>query len=162
MLAGPMPPLLCRWPLRFPCLPLQISTSGSDFDTLLAAYVGSSLASLVVLGRNNDCGSGLITSCLLLPIPASSTATALSIQVDGAFGAKGNVQLAVLTFPPPPNDNFASATSMAADGSSSSNTQYATLEAGEPSAGTGGSASVWFRVDAGPTVSSLTVSGLDA
>jgi photosystem II stability/assembly factor-like uncharacterized protein len=64
-------------------------TFGSDFDTLLAVYSGSSLPGLVSLGSNDDAAGGLQSS-----VTFSATAGATYwIAVDGYGGDAGSIDL---------------------------------------------------------------------
>jgi len=67
-----------------------IDTFGSSFDTVLAVYTGTSLASLTQIAANDDSGS-LQSSVSFTAAPA----TTYFIAVDGFFGASGSVQLNV-------------------------------------------------------------------
>jgi len=70
----------------------SVSTRGSDFDTILGVYTGTSLATLVTVASNDD-GQGMDTASL-----ATFTATSGSvyqIAVDGFGGATGNIILSV-------------------------------------------------------------------
>ncbi len=64
-------------------------TTGSSFDTVLAAYSGNTLASLVPVVANDDAGA-LVTSRILINAVASRY---YNIAIDGAEGASGNATL---------------------------------------------------------------------
>ncbi len=68
---------------------VTIDTVGSNFDTLLAVYTGSSVASLTLVTNNDNSGS-LLTSRVVFN---ATVGTTYQIAVDGAFGAYGNVTL---------------------------------------------------------------------
>ncbi|MBL8468387.1 S8 family peptidase [Methyloversatilis discipulorum] len=68
---------------------LTLDTNGSSFDTLLAVYTGSALASLTLEGSDDDGGNGS-QSKLDLIVAAGTT---YRIAVDGFAGATGSVVL---------------------------------------------------------------------
>ncbi|MBI3415322.1 MAG: immunoglobulin domain-containing protein [Verrucomicrobia bacterium] len=73
---------------------LTVDTTGSDFDTLLGAYVlqpggGPPLGRLHEVGRNDNNGSAL-TSLVQFGVTAG---TNYEFAVDGYFGATGNITL---------------------------------------------------------------------
>jgi hypothetical protein len=72
--------------------PVTIQTDGSSFDTLLAVYLGSSLASLTVVASNDD-HNGLFSSEVTFSAVAG---TSYEIAVDGFDGASGTVVLTIL------------------------------------------------------------------
>jgi N-acetylneuraminic acid mutarotase len=115
-----------------------VNTEGSDFDTVVGVYTGNSLAGLVLVGASDDYAG--VTS--LAGFQATVGVT-YQIAVDGNNRVGGNITLQVLTFPNPPNDNFANATVLAGTSISvtASNTFAATLEPGEP----GMYGSVWWQ-----------------
>lgn len=124
---------------------VNVSLNGSDFDTTLGIYTGSSVDSLSTLAQNDDedYGGGIYTSL------ASFTATAGTtyyIAIDGYGGASGNYALAVSPATAPGNDNFANADMISGDsGSSSGFNRAATAETGEPMiAGSAAAHSVWY------------------
>ncbi len=67
---------------------VTLSTAGSDFDTTLAVYQGTSLANLTLIEANDD--SGGLQSAVTFPAAASQV---YHVQVDGYSGRTGNVQL---------------------------------------------------------------------
>ncbi|MGA1213188.1 MAG: S8 family peptidase, partial [Solirubrobacterales bacterium] len=69
---------------------LTISTEGSDYDTILAAYAGSSLGSLVQRAANDDNGSGGLWSRVTFEVMAGTT---YRVVVDGYYGAAGTIYL---------------------------------------------------------------------
>lgn len=111
-----------------------VSTCGSDFDTLLAAYTGAAVSSLdEVAANDDDCGTRSAVSFDVVE------ATAYRIAVDGKGGATGDVVLDVRLAPA--NDDFADAAAIAGDaGSVAGTTVGASVEEDEPF----GSPSVWF------------------
>ncbi len=67
----------------------RFDTSGSTFDTLLAVYTGSAVASLSLVASNDDSG-GAVTSQLSFDALGG---TAYYIAVDGYDGVAGNIVL---------------------------------------------------------------------
>lgn len=125
----------------------RFSTAGSNFDTLLSIYTGSSVNDLNVVASGDDVSSTDKTSRAAFN---AISGTAYTIAVDG-FNDNGSVAEGAIALSwtlPPPNDNFANAqvlsgTSGRVTGSLSS----ATAEAGEPSP-LGRGRSVWYRFTA--------------
>lgn len=68
---------------------LTLDTNGSSFDTLLAVYTGSTLASLTLQASDDDGGDG-VQSKLDLIVAAGTT---YRIAVDGFAGATGSIVL---------------------------------------------------------------------
>jgi hypothetical protein len=68
---------------------VTISPIGSDFDTLLAVYVGDSFPALSVIDAD-DASGGNTTSLVTFSAVAGLTH---QIAVDGYNGANGNIQL---------------------------------------------------------------------
>jgi hypothetical protein len=109
---------------------VTISTIGSSFDTLLAVYTGSALASLSQVAADDDSGTGGGTSLVQFSAVAG---TAYRIAVDGFAGASGDIVLNLNQVAPPANDNFANRivlTGSSAQGTSS--TTSASSEVNEP------------------------------
>ncbi len=70
---------------------VSIDTSGSNFDTLLGVYTGSSVASLILIASNDDdVANGVLTSAVTF---LASAGTTYQIAVDGFNGASGSVNL---------------------------------------------------------------------
>jgi hypothetical protein len=82
---------------------LTLSTEGSDFDTLLAAYTGNAPGALTTVAGNDDAAPGMKTGKVKFTVVGGVT---YQIAVDGKDGATGAVDL-TLTFSQPPNDDFA-------------------------------------------------------
>ena len=119
--------------------PMVFDTSGSSFDTVLAAYTGSQLASLTPVAGNDDDG-GRQTSRIAFNAAAG---TDYWIAVDGKGGAGGDVVLN-LGGGNPPNDYFVNAQTISGvSGTISGTTVGATREQGEECCV--GSPSVWYR-----------------
>lgn len=70
---------------------LTISTSGSNFDTVLAVYTGSVLTGLTSVVSNDDADGGSTSSVTMFVLPG----TIYSIAVDGYGGDAGNVELSL-------------------------------------------------------------------
>ncbi len=79
--------------------PVQLSTEGSDFDTVLAVYTGDSLASLVPVAVSDDVdsSSGVLTSLLTW---SPQVGRRYLIAVDGFDGASGKVSLSLAPWAP--------------------------------------------------------------
>src|SRR6185437_4924830 len=69
-----------------------IDTTGSNFDTLLAVYTGTSVSALtpVTNGANDNNPAGGTTSIVTITV---TSGTVYRIAVDGANGATGNITL---------------------------------------------------------------------
>ncbi len=129
-----------------------ISTGGSTFDTLLAAYTGSALGALAQVAANDDVGQTKGPSEITFGAVAGTT---YRIAVDGylapgsSWAARGDVVLAwtVAGSAAPANDNFdAALTLTGVGGIVHRSTLGATKQPGEPAhAGNPGGASVWIR-----------------
>ncbi|MBV9868811.1 MAG: hypothetical protein JO316_25990 [Abitibacteriaceae bacterium] len=136
---------------------VTFSTLGSNFDTLLAVYTGSSVSALkpaAANSSNNNVSSANKTSSVSF---ATAAGTVYQIAVDGfnsgtnpTNAASGGITLnwnfagntAV-----PPNDNFAKAQVVSGKAGKVTGTNVnATKEAGEPKhANSPGGKSVWYR-----------------
>ena len=120
-----------------------IDTLGSDFDTLLAVYSGSSigeLASTLVAASDDAVGR---QSRVAFPVEGGEE---LRIAVDGYNRATGGIRLNWAILAPPPNAEFADATRIEGPrGSVHGHNFEAGREPGEPAhAGAEGGNSVWF------------------
>jgi peroxiredoxin len=141
-----------------------LTTTGSDFDTLLAVYTGDSLASLVLVDANDEDPESFLTSRVTFNAAAGVT---YQIAVDGYQSdlndvACGNINLSIALGPliaPPANDAFAAA--IVIDGSTNAWTVSnlgASHEPAEPMhAGLAGGKSVWWSWTA-PTSDLVTFS----
>lgn len=81
---------------------LTVTTAGSSFDTLLAAYSGNwvYLTSLTQIAASNDTeGSGQLTSTITFEVTQGKT---YFVAIDGRAGATGSISLRVDYAPPPP------------------------------------------------------------
>ncbi|MDT9177007.1 MAG: S8 family serine peptidase [Limnospira sp. PMC 1291.21] len=122
---------------------VTINTFGSNFDTVLAAYTGSSVSNLNTIASNDDSGGGRQSEIIFDAIAGTS----YYIAVDGYQGATGNITLDLsLATASPANDNLANSIALSGASVSTTGTNInATQQSGEPShAGTGGS-SVWWN-----------------
>ncbi|NEQ77198.1 MAG: S8 family serine peptidase [Okeania sp. SIO2C9] len=133
---------------------VTIDTFGSDFDTILAAYTGSSVSSLTEIASNDD------SSSLQSQIAFQAVAgTNYQIAVDGFDGAAGNVELALfLETNTLANDDFADRISLSgSEVNETATNENATVESAEPlHAGNDGGASLWWSWTA-PSDGTLTV-----
>jgi len=118
----------------------QVDTIGSDFDTLLGVYTGSSVSALTAVA-SDDNGGGNLASRVTFSAVAG---TAYQIAVDGCNGASGNITLNVIA--PIVNDSFANRIAIDTGGATVSGANVgATKEAGEPNhAGNAGGKSAWW------------------
>jgi probable HAF family extracellular repeat protein len=139
-----------------------ITTTGSSFNTLLAAYTGASVSNLSLVASNGDNPAGGVTTSSVTFDAAGGTD--YEIAVDGAGGDSGSVVLNISSLARPVNDDFTNR--IAITGSLStvtgSNT-LATTEAGEPlHAGLPGGHSVWWSWTAPKTQTvEITTAGSD-
>jgi hypothetical protein len=122
--------------------PVNIITIGSEFDTLLAVYTGTSVSALSLVANNNNQGPGYFSALNFI----ATTGTSYEIAVDGFNGAAGSIRLNLKMSVPSPNDQFAnrivlSGSRVATPGDNVN----ATKEPGEPlHAGNSGGKSVWW------------------
>jgi hypothetical protein len=122
---------------------VTINTKGSNFDTMLGVFTGTSVSSLTRVAANDDVARNDRTSLVRFNAVAGTT---YYIAIDGYKGACGKAALNLTQIVPPSNDNFASATVLTGSSVTWSGTNVgATREAGEPSLlGNRGGASVWL------------------
>lgn len=85
---------------------LQVNTKGSGFDTVLAVYTGSSLATLQAVTANDNAATSVKYSQVDF---TTSRGTTYYFAVDGVSGASGAVTLTGggTSLAGPANDNFA-------------------------------------------------------
>ena len=120
---------------------LQIDTCGSSFDTALAMYLGSTIATLAVVGASNDrCGEQSVVTTDVL------AGTQYHIAVDGSAGAVGTLALHWRRLTRPANDDYADAQQLeGTSGRATGSTLGATHEAAEPvDRFRIGGASIWY------------------
>jgi hypothetical protein len=110
-------------------------------DGFVAVYRGDAVGALSVVRRSDDAGPGSRSATV-----AVEAGVTYRIAVDGVAGAAGPFTLS-WTAAVPPNDGFASASSLAGrSGTTLAATVGASKETGEPAhAGDAGGASVWYR-----------------
>ncbi|MFK7911886.1 MAG: S8 family serine peptidase [Akkermansiaceae bacterium] len=140
----------------------KFDTSGSGFDTVMAIYSGTDLASLVELDSNDD-ASGLQSEVSVNALAGET----YYIAVDGFDSEQGQITLNWSPFTPSTpgaNDDFVNAQEFvgSSDQSDSFNNDAATEETNEPEhAGVGGTGinnnSLWWKWTA-PSSGSVTIS----
>lgn len=131
---------------------LTITTLNSNFDTLLAVYVGSAVNNLQPIASSDDYPTHISnTSAVTI---GTQTGVVYHIAVDGYNGlfgtATGTIALNWSLANSASNDNFANALTLASpnpqSGSLSGTNVGASKEAGEPNHhGEPGGKSVWFK-----------------
>lgn len=141
-----------------------ITTAGSNYDTVLAAYTGTALGSLVLRAGNDDVnGSADRTSSVIFAVTAG---VPIQIAVDGYNGSSGTITLNVAAvFIPPTNDPFSGAITIsnaATQNTVTGTNNGGTAQAGEPPHGGVGAsfgpfASAWWKWTA-PSTGTLAVS----
>jgi hypothetical protein len=141
---------------------LSFDTAGSTFDTVLAAYTGTSVGALTPLASNDDSG-GNLTSRVLFAVAAGTT---YRFAVDGFNGASGSVTVnwslagssgGPSSGPAPANDVFAAAGTLnGRSGTINATSVGAGKETGEPNhAGNAGGRSIWYAWTA-PATATVT------
>ncbi|HEY3324792.1 MAG TPA: autotransporter-associated beta strand repeat-containing protein [Planctomycetota bacterium] len=68
-----------------------VSTSGSDFDTLLSIFTGSDVTSLALVADNDNFGAGQLSELTFSAVGG----TTYMIVVDGSYGATGPISLGI-------------------------------------------------------------------
>jgi len=122
-------------------------TAGSDFDTTVAVYTGTNLATLTQVASNDD-APGRTTSRVTFNAVAGQV---YYIAIDGKNGATGEVALAVDNLPL--NDNFSSAQDVTASFDSKglvfADNRFATKESSESNFTVGSQTtsgnSLWYK-----------------
>lgn len=138
----------------------SFSTSGSDFDTLLAVYTGNNVNNLNPVASNDDANFDLTSAVSIL----ATSGTTYRVAIDGFDGETGALVLNWSPEVPPANDNFTNAQVISGTtGSAAGSNVGATRETGEPDhAGVAGGRSVWFQWTAPSTNAvSMTTAGSD-
>jgi len=74
---------------------VQLRTAGSDFDTLLAVYVGNSVDNLTPVASNDNDGTNFTSSIFFNAV----SNTTYRVAVDGRDGGSGNISLSLLLNP---------------------------------------------------------------
>jgi subtilisin len=120
---------------------LIVSTEGSDFNTVVRVYTGETLGGLTPVACSDDAQGQQARVSF-----AAQANTTYRIQVGGRGDAVGSLVIG-LAVAPPPNDNFAAATSLTTfPVRYAMNTSGATREAADDSTGCGsGTHTVWYR-----------------
>ncbi len=123
--------------------PVAFDTLGSGFDTLLAVYTGSDLASLTVQAQNNNFFNGILTSRVIFDAVQDEV---YRIAIDGYRGADGPTVLNWVSGAPP-NDNFLSAQVLSGQSGTVTGTTFlASKELNEPDhAFDSGGHSIWYE-----------------
>ncbi|MCA1831592.1 MAG: hypothetical protein ABR548_05865 [Actinomycetota bacterium] len=123
---------------------LSASTEGSNFDTVLAVYTGTSLSTLSSLVCKD---SGTFGRHYAVAFQAHAS-RALYFQVGGVGAARGDLVFNLDPAPRPPNDNFADATGLSKiPVTDRTNTAGAGVQPGEaqPTCISSTGATVWYR-----------------
>ncbi len=123
---------------------IQVDTTGSDFDTLLAVYVGTAVDSLTTVAYNDQAWGTNNTSRVVF---AAKAGTTYQIAVDGWNGNSGQVVIHLGPAPtPPPNDDIANAWIVSTSSYSVTTSNInATGELGEPQySAAGATHSLWW------------------
>lgn len=117
------------------------STDGSQFDTVLAAYTGKDLLSLIQVASNNNERDGVTHSFIQFAVIPGTT---YWIAIDGVDGSMGSTELEWSTRPA--NDDFAAFRVVTNPiGSIRGNSSGAQLEIGEePPVALDATGTVWF------------------
>jgi len=132
------------------------ASTNAPFATAVGVYTGSLVNGLTPVACRSTFGGSAIFRAF--------AGTTYYFLVDGMFGQAGNVEFRLDVIPPPPNDDFANATAIAAlPFDNVVDLTAASLEAGEPTptcsfGGLGGTA--WYRFTPSETrsISALIVS----
>ena len=119
------------------------TTADSNYDTVLAVYTGSTLATLTPVASNDNApgGTGTNSRVTFNALPG----VAYQIAVEGKNGATGLAVLEISTIPA--NDAFASPVDLTGlSATLTATNKGASREAGEPSIlGNAGGTSLWYR-----------------
>ncbi len=136
---------------------VTISTAGSDFDTLLGVYTGTTVGALTTVSSNDDFGGTRQSQVGFSAI----SGTTYQIAVDGYDGDTGDIALAISLVTN--NDDFANRIALVgASASTTGNNTNASKETGEPNhAGRTGGRSLWWTWTA-PSTANVTISTADS
>jgi subtilisin family serine protease len=120
---------------------VTINTLGSNFDTVLAIYTGSTVGNLTPVASNDDFSGPQSQAAF-----QGTAGTSYAIAVAGKDNTSGSISLTVLP-PPPANDDFANAITLPGFRTVTGSNAGATSETGEPNHAGVSSArsSVWWR-----------------
>jgi len=124
---------------------LVIDTFGSDFDTTLGVYTGTTVDGLTKVAGNDDAG-GFDTFQSLVGVSVQAGVT-YYIAVDGWSGDSGSIALSLVQHVLPANDMFANAEIISYVSTSiEASNLYSSIEVGEPEHGDAiGGSSLWWR-----------------
>ncbi|MFL6005050.1 MAG: Ig-like domain-containing protein [Gaiellaceae bacterium] len=128
-------------------MPLTLDTIGSTFDTVVAVYTGTTLATLTPVASDDDsAGGGLSRLSFTTPYGLGSPTT-YWIAVAGKGGATGKLSLTLGPAEGPPNDHFHAATWLTGpSGSVTGSLRKASFQLGEPPVTPyAGDGSIWYR-----------------
>lgn len=138
---------------------VTVDTLGSNFDTVVSVYTGSTIAALRPIACNDD-ATGTRQSSVAFDATAGTT---YHVQAGGFDGAWGSLIVHFSVTPPPSNDNLANAAvvpPLASMPRFATATLNATVEPGEPL--TCGTASfgrtVWYAFTPTTATGTMTVS----
>jgi hypothetical protein len=139
---------------------MQITTAGSNFDTMLAAYTGTAVNALTQLAANDDVQAGVIrTSTITFDVTSGTT---YYIAVDGWQGEWGNITLN-LNFTPASAPPANTAPAITAQPQSQTVNTGATVNLSVTASGTPAPTYQWFRNGAaisGATGATLTLTNV--
>ena len=135
---------------------VALTTEGSRFDTILAAYTPNSANRLVGIAANDEAALGTMTSAIDFAVTAG---TGYWFVVEGYQGASGDISLALSYRTRPPNDNFSQGIVLLGANTQTTGDNFGAIkEAGEPNhAGFAGGRSLWWRWTA-PATSRVSLS----
>ena len=140
---------------------IRITTSGSTYDTVLAAYTGDTLGALTEEGCSDDTGNGL-TSGLQLAV---TSGTNYRVQTGSLDASPAQLNIRFESGAAPANDNFADAIAASPlPFQDTRGTFGATEESGEPLDCTGApiSSTLWYGVEVTePSNVTVTTQGSD-
>jgi len=122
---------------------LTIDTLGSDFDTLLGVYRGTTLPTLIEEASSEDTQTNTASAVTF----TVTNGVTYQIAVDGLNGEAGTVQLNLLFYGPPANDRFVNRIPLMGTNVSVIGENFvATKDTGEPAhwGGESGGKSVWW------------------
>lgn len=88
---------------------MTVNTNGSDFDTVLDIYTGSSVDNLTFITGASEDEDGTSPEVTFPAFASNGTYSTYYIRVDGRSRQTGAITLNVLPPTPPPNDDFADA-----------------------------------------------------
>ncbi len=128
----------------------QIDTFGSDYDTILYVFTGSSIPTLSEIARSDDSENTLQSRVNFAAVPGQT----YHIALNARNGVTGNFNLKISPgFTPPGHDDFAERIDLGTGitQSWSGTNNGSSVEPGEPDSLDKGGASRWFKWTAGST-----------